>query len=310
MKFRGLASLVFLLSLGLARAQVTVEVTLPQDQFLQGESLPVAVRIVNRSGQTLRLGEGQDWLAFSLEGREGQAVPKLGDVPVEGEFLLESSQVAIKHVDLAPYFSLSGPGRFGVVAAVKIKDWGHQVESLPKYFDIVDGSKLWEQVVGIPEGADKTSTMPEVRRYILQQANYIKGQLRLYLRVTDSTGRAIRVFNLGPMLSFSRPEPQVDKLSHLHVLYQKGPGSYSYTVFDLDGKVLIHQTYEYLTTRPRLKLDDDGSVSVTGGSRKVGANDVPPPTPEELEQAAKQAEQPAAPAPAQTQTNSAKGKKK
>src|SRR6516164_4223501 len=197
MKFRGLASFVFLLSLGLVQAQVTVEVTLPQDQFLQGESLPVAVRIENRSGQTLRLGEGQDWLTFSLEGRDGEVVPKLEDVPVEGEFTLESSQVAVKHVDLAPYFTLSGPGHFGIVAAVKIRDWGRQLESRPKYFDIVDGSKLWEQVVGVPESGDKAGSAPEVRRYILQQANYIKGQLRLYLRVTDAYGRAIRVFNIG-----------------------------------------------------------------------------------------------------------------
>jgi hypothetical protein len=308
MKFHGLAPLVFLLPLGFAQAQVTVEVKLDQEQFLQGESLPVAVRIVNRSGQTLRMGEGQDWLSFSLEGREGEVVPKLGDVPVEGEFLLESSQAAIKHVDLSPYFTLSGPGRYGIVAAVKIRDWGRQVESSAKYFDIVDGSKLWEQVVGVPEGADKTSTMPEVRRYILQQANYIKGQLRLYLRVTDSTGHAIRVYNIGPMLSFSRPEPQVDKHSHLHVLYQKGPGLYVYNVFDLDGKILTHQSYEYFTTRPRLKLDDDGNVSVAGGSRRVAANDIPPPTPQELDQATKLADNPPTPPPAQT--NSAKAKKK
>ena len=308
MKFRGLALLVFLLSLGLVQAQVTVEVTQPQEQFLMGEPLQVAVRIVNRSGQTLRLGEGQDWLTFSLEGREGQVVPKLGDVPVEGEFLLESSQVAIKHVDLAPYFTLSGPGHYGIVAGVKIKDWGHQIESRPKYFDIIDGSKLWEQVVGVPETADQTSTMPEVRRYILQQANYIKGQLRLYLRVTDGYGRAIRVLNMGPMLSFSRPEPQVDKLSNLHVLYQNGPGSYSYTVFNLEGQVLTHQTYDYLVTRPRLKLDDNGNVTVAGGVRRVAASDVPTPTREELEQATKLADNPPTPAPAQT--NNAKAKKK
>lgn len=308
MKFRGLAPLLFLFSLGFAQAQVTVEVTLPQDQFLQGESLPVAVRIENRSGQTLRLGEGPDWLTFSLEGREGAVVPKVGDVPVEGEFQLESSQVAIKHVDLAPYFTVSDPGRYGIVADVKIRDWGRQLESRTKYFDVVDGSKLWEQAVGVPESGDKAGTAPEVRRYILQQANYIKGQLRLYLRVTDAYGRALRVYNIGPMLSFSRPEPQVDKLSHLHVLYQKGPGSYSYTVFDLDGKILTHQTYEYLATRPRLKLDDDGNVTVTGGSRKVAANDIPPPTPEELDQATKLADNPPTPPPAQT--NSAKAKKK
>ena len=40
-------------------AQVTVEVTQDQDQFLPGESMPTAVRITNRSGQSLRLGQGR-----------------------------------------------------------------------------------------------------------------------------------------------------------------------------------------------------------------------------------------------------------
>jgi hypothetical protein len=288
------------------QAQVTVEVTQTQDQFLQGEALPVAVRVVNRSGQTLSLGAEPDWLTFSLEGREGTVVPKIGDVPVVGEFNLESSQVAVKHVDLGPYFMLSDPGRYGIVASVKIRDWGHQVDSRPKFFDIIDGAKLWEQEVGIPPSPDKAGAMPEVRRYILQQANYIRGQLRLYLRVTDAYGRPIKVSSLGQLLSFSRPQPQVDKLSHLHVLYQSGPSTFSYTVFDLNGEVLTHQTYDYLEARPRLTLDDDGNVNVAGGSRRIAANDVPPPSPEVLEKSLKAPEQPPVPA----QTNSAKAKKK
>ena len=306
MKFCGLGSLLLLASLSLVQAQVTVEVTQTQDQFLQGEALQVAVRIVNRSGQTLSLGAEPDWLTFSLEGREGTVVPKTGDVPVVGEFSLESSQVAVKHVDLGPYFMLSDPGRYGIVASVKIRDWGHQVDSRPKYFDIIDGAKLWEQEVGVPQSSNKPGTMPEVRRYVLQQANYIRGQLRLYLRVTDAYGRPIKVSSLGPLLSFSRPQPQVDKLSHLHVLYQNGPTTFSYSAFNLDGEVLTHQTYDYLEARPRLTLDDDGNVSVVGGARRIAANDVPPPTAEELEKSSKQPELPPAPA----QTNSAKAKKK
>src|ERR1035441_10179230 len=39
-------------------AQVTVEITQDQDQFLPAESVPTAVRITNRSGQSLHLGTG------------------------------------------------------------------------------------------------------------------------------------------------------------------------------------------------------------------------------------------------------------
>jgi hypothetical protein len=62
----------FALLLGLVwsgRAQVSVEIVLEQEQFLIGEAIPAAVRITNRSGQTLRLGDEANWLSFTLETR-------------------------------------------------------------------------------------------------------------------------------------------------------------------------------------------------------------------------------------------------
>jgi len=73
--------------------------------------LVAAVRITNRSGQKLHFGADEDWLAFGVESRSGSIVAKLGDPPVAGEFDLDSSKVAIRRVDLAPYFTMSQPGR-------------------------------------------------------------------------------------------------------------------------------------------------------------------------------------------------------
>src|SRR5438445_11070669 len=115
-------------SLAPARAQVSVEVTLPQEQFLPGETLLAAVRITNRSGQKLHLGAGEDWLAFGVESRDGFVVAKLGEPTVAGEFALESSKVATKRVDVATYFTLSHPGRHSVTAAVKLKAWVRRVD--------------------------------------------------------------------------------------------------------------------------------------------------------------------------------------
>jgi hypothetical protein len=279
MKICGFGVSLLMAALVAASAQVTVEVTLEQDQFLQGESLPVAVRITNRSGETLHLGADPDWLTFSLESSSGLVVAKVGDVPVAGEFDLETLKAAIKRLDLAPYFNLPQPGRYGIVANVHIKAWNRDVTSRPQYFNLIEGAKFWEQEVGIPNSAASTNGPPEVRRYILQQANFIKGQLRLYLRVTDGYSRTLRVFPIGPMVSFGRPEPQIDRLSRLHVLYQNGAYSFSYNIFDLNGDVVIHQTYDYINTRPRLRADDDGNITVVGGTRRVTDNDFPPPDP-------------------------------
>jgi hypothetical protein len=259
-------------------AQVTVEVLQDQDQFLQGEALIAKVRVVNRSGQTLHLGASEDWLTFSIESREGAPVNQLGNAPVLGEFALESSKMATKRVDLAPYFSVLQPGSYSIVATVRIKEWDRQLSSPPKHFEIIGGARLWEQDVGIPSAAGSTASAPEVRKYILQQANYLKKRLQLYLRLTDASGaKVFRVVPVGPLVSFSRPEPQVDRLSRLHLLFQNGPHTFSYTVFDPDGALVTRQTYLYANSRPRLQVDDEGQISVKGGARQVSADDFPPP---------------------------------
>ena len=227
-----------------ASAQVTVELTQDQDQFLPSESMPLAVRIINRSGQTLRLGRGEDWLTFSVETRDGQVVPKLAEVPVGGEFDLGSSEMATIRVDLAPYFALSRSGRYSVIATMRIKQWNQDVRSQPRNFDIIEGARLWEQTIGVPSSGAGTTALPEVRKFVLQQAHYLKSQLRLYVRLTDPTGeRTFRVFPVGPMVSFGRPEPQVDKFSNLHVLYQAGPRSFNYVVINpKEGSLLAGLT--------------------------------------------------------------------
>lgn len=270
-----------------ATAQLKVEVTLEQEQFLPGESLPVSVRIANHSGQTLHLGKEQDWLTFSIESRDGFVVLKNGDASVTGEFDLEPSKVAIKRIDLAPSFELTRSGRYVVSASVKIQEWTHLANSSPKSFTVIQGSKLWEQEFGVP--GTGTNGAPEMRRYILQQANYVRSNLRLYLRLTDGLGiRSYTVLPIGPLVSFSRVEHEVDRASNLHVMYADGPRSYLYTIINPDGQVVARRQYEYLDSRPRLQTDDQGVISVKGGVLKEAPNQnasaVPtvPPIPDEL----------------------------
>ena len=141
---------VFLASILCSAAQVSVEVVLDQEQFLLDESLPVKVRISNRSGQILKIGQEIDWLTFAVESRDGYIVAPLKDVAVPGEQAIESSLVASRRVDLLPYYDLSKPGRYTVKAIVKIKQWNQEIESKPKSFEISRGNKIWEQDFGVP----------------------------------------------------------------------------------------------------------------------------------------------------------------
>ena len=256
-------------------AQVTVDLVLDQEQYLPNETLVIGVRVTNFSGQTLHLGKEPDWLKFSVEAQNNHIVAKLDEVPVVGEFDLESSNVATKRIDLAPYFRLTKPGRYTVTASVSIRQMGREISSKSKFFDIISGAKLWEQEFGMPRPLNDASGQPEIRKYILQQALHLK-QLKLYVRVTDaSESRVFRVFPIGPLVSFSRPELQVDKFSNLHVLNQYGAKSFNYCVINPDGETLARQTYEYTNTRPVLKTDKEGKIIVAGGVRRVTSADLP-----------------------------------
>lgn len=277
MKFSPLILGLTLLALTSARAQVSVEVVLDQEQFLPRESVPAAVRITNRSGQTLHFGADPTWLTFNVEAADGFVVVKNAEVPVAGEFDLESSQMATKRVDLAPYFVLSEAGHYRIIATVRINEWHAQVTSPPKGFDVIHGAKLWSQDFGLPMPAGATQQAPEVRRYTLIEANYLRSQLRLYVQVSDEAeARTFKVSAVGKLVSFSQPEGKLDRLSNLHVLYQSGGKEFNYAVINPDGDVIQRAVYDYVDSRPRLNVKDNGDVVVVGGARRGRPAEVPP----------------------------------
>jgi hypothetical protein len=256
-----------------ATAQVTVEATLDQDQFLPSEAIAVAVRVTNNSGQTLHLGADADWLTFSVESDDGFVIVKHAEVPVQGEFALGSSEVATKRVNLTPYFGLSRPGLYRVIATLHIKDWGQNLSSAAKSFDVINGAKIWSQDFGLPTS---DNTPPETRKYTLEKANYLHSQLRLYVQVSDlSETHVFKVSAIGPMVSFSQPEAQLDRFSNLHVLYQSSSAAFTYTVVTPNGEIARQEVYDYLNTRPRLGVDADGNITVIGGARRVKPEELP-----------------------------------
>jgi hypothetical protein len=249
-----------------AAAQVTVELEQDQSQFLPAEPMPLAVKITNRSGQPIHLGADANWITFSIESVDGFVVIKNSEVPVQGAFDLESSQEGIKRVDLAPNFILNKAGRYKVTATMHIPDWTATVTSAPKFFDIVHGATVWSQDFGVRTG---TNTAPEVRKFTLEQANYLKFQLRLYVQLSDGDeARVFRTEPLGPMVAFAQPEAQIDPGSHLHVLWQGGAQSFTYCLVNADGKLQRRETYDNFNGRPRLAVTPTGEVIVHGGTRR------------------------------------------
>ncbi len=272
------AFLLILLLGGVTHAQVTVEVAFEKESYLPHESCLAEIRITNFSGRTLRLPAEADWLDLSVESTEGYIVARLAPIPPAEVLEIPSAARGKRRVDLTPAFNLTQPGRYRVVATVRLTELGLEPASPPAHFTILSGVPLWEQTVGVP--ADTAGRSPEVRRYALLQTNDRK-RLALYARITDETERRVfRVFPLGTVLSFGRPEAQVDRAGRLHVLFQTGARQFTYYVISPAGKVLTRHLYQISDSRPRLRMSAGGDIAVRGGFRLKSAYDIPPPAPE------------------------------
>ncbi len=273
-------------------AQVTVEIATDQDQFLPGESMVVGVRITNFSGQTLHFGKTTNWVSFVVKGEDGYDVNRRGEVPISGEFDVESSSRGTRRVDLAPYFNLTQLGRYRISAVVRVEAWDKAIVSSPKTIDIIRATKIWDQVFGVPSSAGPGEP-PEARRFTLQQAVTVK-HARLYVRLTDASEAQIyQTFALGPLVSFGSPQAMLDALNNLHVLWQTDARKFGYAVVDAGGHLVLRQTHMYSNTRPDLRGNKDGKVDVVGGLRVVTALDLPPQDPPETP-----SETPSSPPPA------------
>ena len=128
----------------------------------------------------------------------------------------------------------------------------------------------------MPLPAGVTNQQPVIRKFILEEANYLRKQLRMYVLVTDQPrSQVFKVSAIGPMVSFSQPEAQLDRASNLHVIYQSGAQSFIYSVVDPEGNITLQEVYDYLGTRPRLVVNDAGDIVEQGGVRRVKPGEMP-----------------------------------
>lgn len=258
---------------------VTAELQLDQDQYLPGEDLPLTVRIVNRSGQTITLGDDNDWINFEFMGQHQSVVAKLTEMPVKGPFTLLSGQAVTKAFNPTPYFGFRHPGVYTLGAIIKLPQWKQQIICKPLAFTVFEGVpllNLGSLSFGVPPPQGVTNAAPEVRHYGLVKVTLLD-QMKLYFRLTDNNGATLRIFPLGRAVSFGTPEVQLDPANNFHVLFQTAARTFVYSVVGPNGNLLARQFHQYTESRPALHIADDGRIFVAGGRRLLTMNDIPAP---------------------------------
>lgn len=251
-------------------AQVRVDMALNRSLFIRYEPLIAVITITNMSGRELQLADdgNHKWFSFHIE-----AVGNAGTVrlvpPYNPDYSLSPVQIgageSIKRaVNITPLYPISDFGVYRVRATVYDAQTKRYFSSNPPLnVEITEGRTLWEQTVGVPEGdAQGGST-----RTLTMLSHRLPNMTQLYLRIEDrQSGKIFCTHQLGRMLSFVKPEVQIDASNQIYILQNTAPKSYLFTQVGLDGQILERKQYSGTNeNRPTLRRDPSGVYQVVGG---------------------------------------------
>jgi hypothetical protein len=202
-------------------------------------------------------------LGFEITGSEEQPIAPLGAPNREPPLRIAAGQRVTRQIDLTPLYPVHEYGAYHVRTNIYFADLGKFFYSAPRVFEVTDAHPLWEQTVGVPDGAGASG---DVRTYSLM-TNRFPDHTSLYVRVQDKdTGVVYATYSLGRTVSLEQPQAEIDRGNQLHVLHCAAPRAWSYARIGLDGQLLAHSSFMETKTRPRLVHSGNGEVAVHGGT--------------------------------------------
>jgi len=268
-----------------AGAQVRVDLSLRRSLFIRYEPLVAIVSITNLSGRDLNLAdqENHKWFSFHIESSAGALIP-----PYNPDYSLTPVQIpagqSIKRaVNITPLYPLTEYGIYRVRATVFDSETKHFYSSNPPLnVEITEGRMLWQQTIGVPDdgknegGQMRTATLLSHR---------LPDETQLYLRIEDKdNGLVFCTHQLGRLVSFDKPQIEIDARNQINILQNTAPRMFLYTKVGLDGQILDRKQYAGTTeSRPTLRRDTAGGYQIVGGMfldpAKVAQDQTAPPPP-------------------------------
>jgi hypothetical protein len=244
-------------------AQIKVDLSFKRKLYVLYEPVVAIVSIENLSGRPLLLdnsGENR-WFGFTIETEDGRPVPPVNPDYALEPVAIEPGERLTRAVNLTPLFPMQDFGSYRVKATIYAPSFSRFFSSAPLAIEITDGRPIWQEVVGVP-GA---SGPPELRTVTLL-THKLSRSTRLYARIEDKErGKIYATHQLGPYLTFGRPDVVLDLRNEIHVLQNSAPKQFLYTHLGLSGEILGQQAYLEAGSRPQLTKDAHGEVQVIGG---------------------------------------------
>ena len=245
-------------------AQLQVGLEIRRHFFMLYEPIVATVTIKNMAGRDVTLADApaQSWFSFQVNRTDGQLVPPLNPDYQLPSLTIPMGQSIRRSIILNTLYPVRELGAYRIRATVYFAPMDKYFQSQPVNLELSEGRTVWQQTVGIPEGATGAGGTRKISLLSFRQSDFT----RLYARVEDvDEGTVYATTPLGKIFAATEPDVQIDCNNTLHVLQVAGPKLYLYSHLGLNGEMLSQEQYASGKARPILSRSAAGIVTVAGG---------------------------------------------
>jgi hypothetical protein len=248
-----LPTAALLLAAAPALAQVKVWCVMKEKVFLQYESVPAEIHILNEGSDPLRVSTNAPAAVLALDVIDGNRkhVDRTGRPMLLRPLTVAPGETARLPLDLADLFALTSTEPHTIAARVDFD--GITYESLPTRFDVQKGSEV-----------AKTTSKPPRRVFSLRTVVRSNRQM-LFVRVDDpAAGVCYGSYELERFQKGTTPRMLFDTRGHLHVLFSHVPKALIHAEISPSGAPISRKYYREGQVTPQFGPDGKGGVEVTG----------------------------------------------
>ncbi len=251
-----------------AHAQISVDLQIKRRSFIRYEPILATVTVTNLTGRAITLQDADSqWFGFQITTNPGQRqVP-----PIDPNYHLDPLELKVgesvkRTVNLNTLFSFGEFGHYQIKSTIYSSDLSKYFTSKATGIEVSEGTKLWQQSVGVPEGSPNAGNLHTMTALSFQGTD----KSDLYIRIEDrELGVIYCTHKLGHIIIGQPPQMQLDAANNLYVLQMVMPKVYLLTKISCSGVLISQNNYEAPKATPYFRHLADGTLQIINGRREA-----------------------------------------
>ncbi len=238
--------LFFLLTGFAAHAQIGLQLKAENLRYLRYEMINLKLVISNISGNTLVFSDqdkANDGRIFFAVNEHSGKVARAFDANANpaADLILAPGESRELSITINMLHDMQREGVYSVTAYLNHSRLPRTHLSNTINIEVLEGSTILERNVGLPSQSS-TEVIKSIRLLLMLFQDTSE---KLYCLRAEDDENIYAVYRLGPYISGTRPQMDIDGSSSIHILIQVRPKLYSYLIFSFIGRNLNIRQQRY-----------------------------------------------------------------